>query len=245
MLKKLPQKVIEHLKYYVYLYINPMDGKIFYVGKGKGNRVLSHLNHNGKSNKGKVIRAIRANGKEPLIEILVHGLDDEITALKIESAVIDLLVKKTLINMVGGYESRIVGRMELNQLALLYDAKKVRKIAEPALLIKINQLYRYGMTPNELYEATRGVWKIGKRRERAKYALAVYKGIVREVYTVREWCPAGTTLYQSRPKHDLKVHGRWEFCGEIANDATRRKYVDRSVKDFFSNPQQQIKYINC
>lgn len=245
MVKKLPQKVIEQLKYYVYLYINPMDGKIFYVGKGKGNRVLSHLNHNGNSDKGKVIRAIRTKGKEPIIEILVHGLDDEITALKIESAVIDLLGKKTLTNSVRGYESQTVGRMELNQLVLLYDAKKVRKIAEHAILIKINQLYHYGITPDELYEATRGVWKIGKRRGRAKYAFAVYKGIVREVYRVQEWYPAGRTDYQTRPKRDVKVQGRWEFSGEIADEKVRKKYLNRSVKDFFANPQQQIKYVNC
>ncbi|CAA9560026.1 MAG: hypothetical protein AVDCRST_MAG86-708 [uncultured Truepera sp.] len=33
-------KVAERLKYYVYLYIDPRYNRIFYVGKGKGSRVL-------------------------------------------------------------------------------------------------------------------------------------------------------------------------------------------------------------
>jgi hypothetical protein len=42
-MNKLPQAVIEQLGNYVYLYINPFDGKIFYVSKGQDDRVLSHL----------------------------------------------------------------------------------------------------------------------------------------------------------------------------------------------------------
>ncbi len=42
------------------------------------------------------------------------------------------------------------------------------------------------MTPAELYDATRASWKVGARRESAKYALAVFEGIVREVYEIIE-----------------------------------------------------------
>ncbi len=38
------QKTQEELKYYVYLLIDPRDDKIFYVGKGYGNRVFYHIN---------------------------------------------------------------------------------------------------------------------------------------------------------------------------------------------------------
>jgi uncharacterized protein len=51
----------------------------------------------------------------------------------------------------------------------------------PALLIRINQLFHYGMTPIELYDATRGIWRIGPAREKVELALAVFQGIVREV----------------------------------------------------------------
>jgi hypothetical protein len=39
----LTQSTIEKLGYYVYLLIDPRNDKVFYVGKGKGNRVNQHL----------------------------------------------------------------------------------------------------------------------------------------------------------------------------------------------------------
>jgi hypothetical protein len=107
----LTPKVEEKLGYYVYLYIDPADNTIFYVGKGKGSRMLAHLSDTSESIKVERIRRILERGQEPRIEILVHGLPDETTALKIEAAAIDLLGKDKLTNQVRGYESSVVGRM--------------------------------------------------------------------------------------------------------------------------------------
>ena len=40
---RIPASVQQKMGYYVYLYIDPRDGSVFYVGKGKGERALSHL----------------------------------------------------------------------------------------------------------------------------------------------------------------------------------------------------------
>lgn len=118
-------------------------------------------------------------------------------------------------------------------------------ISEPALLIRINQMHKEGMSTQALYEATRGVWVIGERREAVQYAFAVAKGIVREVYEVHSWHPAGSTPYKTRPLHDVSYRGRWEFVGEVAPAAIREKYLDSSVADYFprgaANP---IMYVN-
>src|SRR5688572_32772416 len=102
-------------------------------------------------------------------------------------------------------------------------------IEDPVLLIRINKLYRQGMPAHDLYEATRGVWKVGPRREEARYALAVFEGVVREIYQIDEWHPAGSVPYTTRDTESLRIEGRWEFIGHPATDELRNRYVDRSV----------------
>lgn len=52
-LNSFDQRTIEALAYYVYALVDPRDNKIFYIGKGKGNRVFLHakdaINENDKS----------------------------------------------------------------------------------------------------------------------------------------------------------------------------------------------------
>ena len=48
---KLPEEVIEQLNSYVYVYIDPRNNEPFYIGKGKGNRLFSHLNESTESRK--------------------------------------------------------------------------------------------------------------------------------------------------------------------------------------------------
>ncbi len=87
----IPPEVASRLGYYVYLYIDPRSGKPFYVGKGQGHRVLSHLNLEGDSIKADILQELKQHGLEPQIDILAHALPDEETAFRIEAAVIDFL----------------------------------------------------------------------------------------------------------------------------------------------------------
>ena len=106
-------------------------------------------------------------------------------------------------------------------------------IEEKGVLIRINKLYYDSMTPQELYEATRGVWVIGRRREEIDYAFCVYQGIIKEVYKIKIWIPAGTLYYETRPKKDVHIEGRWEFYGEVAPSEIREKYLGYSVRSYF------------
>ena len=102
------------------------------------------------------------------------------------------------------------------------------------------------MSAEALYEATRGVWKMGPRRDGAKFAMAVYAGIVREVYEIDGWHPAGTTEYRSRPRSEVLVPGRWEFTGHRAPEEVRERYVGRSVAaTWVHGAANPITYVNC
>lgn len=119
------------------------------------------------------------------------------------------------------------------------------KVTEPVILIRINRQYRPDMTADELYDATRSSWKVGTRRETAEYALAIYKGVVVEVYSIDAWHPSGTTPCKSKVHTNPQHEGRWEFTGSIARERIRSKYVGRSVADYFprgsANP---VMYVN-
>ena len=156
-LRSLKPGMAEKLGYYVYLYVDPRDGKVFYIGKGKDERCLDHLFEDDDHPKVKRIREIFAAGLEPRIEILAHGMATSDEAYLVEAAAIDLIGLKELTNKVVGHNSLLYGRKPLKDLEIFYAPTKAQ-IAHPVMLITINQLYHNGMTALELYEATRGVW---------------------------------------------------------------------------------------
>ena len=119
-------------------------------------------------------------------------------------------------------------------------------IPEKTILIRISKLYHDSMTAEEIYEATRGVWKIGERRNEADYVFTVANGEIKEIFKIKSWLPAGSQKYNTRPNSDIEIEGRWEFNGNIAEDLIRKKYIGKSVKQYLphgaANP---ITYINC
>lgn len=238
--------VCERLGYYVYLYIDPRTNEPFYVGKGHGERALAHLRDSSESLKSARIKEIQASGLEPRIDILVHGLASEEAALRIEASVIDAIGSHKLTNAVRGWETGKVGRMPLKDLVALYGATPV-EVVHPALLIRINRLYRYGMEEEELYEMTRGTWKLGRKRERARFALSVFHGVVRAVFEINTWHPGRTTPYRIRVfENPIPNPGRWEFLGKPAEDSIRVQYVGRSVRQYFTQGlQSPVVYVNC
>lgn len=175
MTPSIPPEVAQHLGYYVYLYVDPRTEQVFYVGKGQGQRVLSHLSAAGESRKAQILAELRQAQLSPRLDILAHGLPDEATAYRIEAAAIDLLGLDSLSNLVRGWQSVRSGRRSLEELVTYYAAPPA-VITDPVMLIRINRLYWHGMPAQELYEATRGVWKVAKwRQQEVKYTLAVFE----------------------------------------------------------------------
>ena len=249
------------LRYYVYLFRNPLDEEIFYIGKGTGPRAGNLNNRNPETMD--MIEKIRAEGKQPEIELLRDGLDDE-TAQMYEGIAIDVIGIDKLTNQIRGPGTKKwkrktaetnLNKMKSEEFEKFIDPDEAN-IAEPAILIRINQLYRYGMDADSLYDATRGVWVIGGRneggrRDCAEYAFSVFKGVIMEVYKIKQWYLAGTqaTFYKTRPDKNTPCTyrpPRWEFEGDLAESEMREKYLNKSVKGYLSdNSQNPIKYVKC
>jgi hypothetical protein len=228
--------VAHALGHYVYAYLDPRDDppSIFYIGKGVGQRAVDHLYDTIDSQKVERIRAIHACNLKPRIDIIAHGLRDDVEASRVEAALIELVGIHALTSKVRGLKATEFPRRPLEAFIAELRAEPV-EVIEPALLIRVNQQFRYGMSHQSLYEATRGVWVIGEeRRSYAQLAMAVFAGIVREVYSIESWHEAGTTQYQTRDQHELfsTSDGRWEFVGHVAEDSLRTRYLGKSVAGY-------------
>ena len=82
--------------YYVYVYIDPRNHQVFYIGKGTGSRMNAHileanLREEPNSTKIRQIRAIQREGLEAIVRIIARGLTDAEA----------LLVEKTLLWQLG------------------------------------------------------------------------------------------------------------------------------------------------
>ena len=238
---KLSANILKEMKYYVYLLSDPTNNEIFYVGKGKGNRAFSHLKDKSDNPKVEKIKEIQSKGREPKIEFLVHGVEDEITIKKIEAAIIDLIGKNKLTNKVGGYESSYYGRMDVDQIRSKYTSDEAN-ITENVLLLRLTKTFSYNMDPMDLYDYTRGIWPVGIKRDRVDYVFAVYDGIIQETYNVLQWFKAGATFTNRIDKDEWKKFERWEFIGSISEEM-RKKYRYKSVTHYYPpKAQNAIRY---
>lgn len=252
--------VIEQIGWYVYALRNPLDGRVFYVGKGTGNRIFAHAEHAEQtvhtvmSQKLGGINSIHEAGQKVEAFTIRHGLATENLAYEIEASVIDTLrlldadlnnewFSLTSQSRPGSSSTRGLASAEV--IASLYDAPTAGDITVPALLIKIPGLWTPTMSQHALYEATRQWWRIGPKRHKAKYAFAVNHGVIRSVYQIDSWEPGWhkgdewVTEPQGEPPH------RWRFSGNVDNNLSEQ-YRNTSVKHLYkpgeANP---IRYLNC
>lgn len=231
------QSVIEQLNYYVYFLRDPRNGMVFYVGKGKGNRIFNHvacsLDTEVSSDKIDLIKEIGASGRQVEHFVLRHGLDEH-SAFEVEAALIDFVGLSNLSNLQGGHYSSDFGIKSIDEINAMYNAD-VLDTDLPIMLININKLYHREITEDELYEATRKSWVLSERREQARYAVATYRGLTREIYQIDSWFPVET-----------ENKTRWGFTGKVASSEIRSALRYKNITGYFprgaANP---IKYLNC
>jgi hypothetical protein len=241
---------IENLKAYVYALVDPRNGKIFYVGKGRGNRVFDHVrdaiakykddavDKKKMSMKVRTIRQIIADGLEVKYYILKHGMANR-EALRVESALIDLLTypdfkdKTVLTNIAAGHHQYMFGIKTVDDIKAIYHSKPIDEVLNPTdklLIVKLNRSFKGDDL--SFYEKTRGTWVLAERNaKQADYVLAVYNGVVRAVFKPKKWLPV--------PVQEGKRQ-RWEFVGDEVTDSP---YLYTEVSEY-AKGQNPIAYIN-
>lgn len=223
-MQKFDEKTTQAMKHYVYALMD--DNKIFYVGKGQGNRVFDHIQESvaddqACSAKLQLIRKIKKAGKSVRHIIIRHGLTER-EALLLEATIIDLweFEVKGLTNKASGHRTIEKGIMTADDIVRTVNAEPVQDFEEPSIVININRTYRRGSGPEGIYNATRGDWTLDRSKaERAKYAIAEYRGLIVEVFQIDQW--ERVDVLQGK-------RARIRFSGKVAADEVRRKYVNKS-----------------
>ena len=243
--KHFDDKTIVELKAYVYVLLDPLEVRPFYIGKGRGNRVFQHVEgailEDKKSNKYEKIREIRARGENNRVKhtIVRHGMSDEV-AFEVESALIDLAnsTGAELTNKVTGHNSIENGMMSADDVMRKYNAQPLNELLHSVAIININKKYKIirdeALQVNTkysgkdlIYESVKQAWVMGARREAVEYVLAEYKGIIVEVYEVIEVINNEGNPEKWYPVTEYK--NRWGFHGRNAPDHVRDNYLNKSI----------------
>lgn len=218
--------VARKLKWYVYKLIDPRNGETFYIGKGQGNRVFSHiraergLEGDDLDNKTKRIREIVLAGFEVAHVIHRHGMDEK-TAFEVEAALIDAYPGLT--NVAGGTGSNDYGAMHAKEIIRRYAAEPA-VFRHKALLISVNRSAAH----TSLYEATRYAWKISRSKaKKAEVVLSTLQGLIVGAFVADDWLPATSANFPGRGD----APGRLGFIGQEAPSEISRLYVGRRVPE--------------
>lgn len=257
MYEKFTQSEIEALKHYVYCLVDPRDKRIFYIGKGQGDRVFYHakdaLSSNEESLKLDKIRDIKNAGHDVEYYIIRHGLNSSNDAFLIESTLIDLLsypsFNKDLIltNIVAGHHQWDEGIKTIDEIAQIYQCEKfVPNSNHFILMVNLNRSYIQKNANGvylrkNIYEATRKYWHLNKNKaDKIDYLLGVYKGVVRVVIKpTTKW-----KLVKFDDEGNKFSMSRYEIEGVIDDEEGNRLYLNKDVKDFSFGSGGAIRYID-
>lgn len=251
------EKALDALNgFYVYALVDPRDNKVFYIGKGIGNRVFSHeleseKSYNSEKKKLQKICEIEKNGFLVKRLIVNWGLNES-EAFVAEATLINMLNNMPnvqLTNEVAGHhvhESLSVEEFELQYGAIPLEMEDIK---HSILVIKINKLYRKGMSEAELYDTVRGCWTASLKSletRNVKYVFGVYNGLIVAVYKPDEWHYVHEMI--DIPQKDIMIPGEYErlknriyfICKDYNNlDEEGRFYRHKSIENLKVNQSAQ------
>lgn len=237
----------DDVSYYVYMLVDSRDNKVFYVGKGHGDRVNAHeaeaIAGNDECNpeKNVKIREILATPGGAVKPYIVRWGLSEKEAFCVEAVMIDFISSGIkpgkLTNIMGGHHSDVYGLQTLEELneKLTTGVLDVENLEDSILCINVNQRRHEG----DLYEAVRGNWPLAQSTaETVDYVVAEYGGVIIGVFKPQRW-------YQAEPDPDKADKRRsWtRFDGEeVTNPEILGRYLHKRLPAKAHGNQNPIRY---
>jgi len=109
------------------------------------------------------------------------------------------------------------------------------------IAIRVNKLYHAGITAQELYDITRCFWRVNPngRAGECVYALAVYRGEIKEVYRIHEWLLGDRIEVTTRAKVPSD-NDRYGFVGTRVDNPSDKysSFVGKSVAGLIPHGNQ-------
>lgn len=210
------------LKYYIYALICPITNKIFYIGKGSGNRVFEHTMEadkfqDSKKYKLEKINELKSKGLSPKYVILKHGIEDEKLAYEYEATMIDMFTNPNsplygtteLTNDVSGHHTELNGVKTVEQIQAQYDCEEIS--CQPGDKIVCIHINKY-VPKDQLWNRAKGMWRMSKqsleKAKQANFAIVEYQGLVIGAFINLQW-------FAEDP---LKKCKRYYFTGDYTED---------------------------
>ena len=159
-----------------------------------------------------------------------------------DETVVSNEMRQTIMSIEGYVEYKAVtvaetinSTIEESEEEISIDEIDASQFTENAMIIKINRRYYENITASELYEATRGWWRVNvDNAQKMKFVLSVANGEVREVYDNIDWCEID------------EESGRRAFTGKVTEDQYWRGFIGKSVKNLFNKGEANpIKYFDA
>lgn len=240
---KMDEAVLRRLENYVYRLIDPRNGETFYVGVGRGKRVLDHVRgalnptptddlseseeadyEDAENLKLSRIWQIRKVGLEVGHIIHRHGIPDPNTARIVEAALIDAY--PGLSNRMNGQGSSDFGCRHLEQI--IHETGLPEFIpTEPLILISIGRSFE--SEDGSVYENTRKAWRASLRNAKPyRLVLGHSGGVVRGVFRPSDWLQA---TRENFPDLEADMPGRIGFVGKVAEEEAVERYLGHRVPD--------------
>lgn len=228
------EKTQQNLKYYVYLLINPLTKKPFYVWKWLWNRIFEHVNcalkTETKSDKYNEIKWIQEKWWKVTHVIVRHGLNEK-EAYQIEGSLIDTLwfLDSGLTNIAWWHNCIEKWLMRAEEIIRLYNAEKLHSLPSDFVIININKQYKRWLGEEWIYVATKETWSMSESKTKIiKYVLSEYRWLIVEVFEVENWYKKDRG-YNPQAKSFWKIKTGFGFNGKIASSEIREAYINKSI----------------